>query len=80
MFLNALTPTYAIILLIYAGNQNDMTIGLLVWIMISIFTQFIFLVLSSTAIVVYYGSSIERSILVTFSLLYLVLIISLPFV
>ncbi|MHA2404995.1 MAG: DUF7347 domain-containing protein [Candidatus Kariarchaeaceae archaeon] len=80
VFLTALTPTYFIILLIYAGNQNDLTIGLLMWILITIFTQLTFLVLSSTAIVVYYGSSIERSVLIAFSLLYLFLFVSLPFV
>jgi hypothetical protein len=80
VFLTALTPTYVIILLIYTGNQNDLTIGLLMWILITIFTQLTFLVLSSTAIVVYYGLSIERSVLIAFTLLYLLLVFSLPFV
>ena len=77
VYLTSLTPSAIIVLVAYFMNMvGSITIQNEMWLIISLISQVFFLLLNSSALVLFYGARIEKSALITLGNMYLIVILS----
>ena len=77
VYLTSLTPSAIVVLVAYILNLvGSVTIQNEMWLIISLISQVFFLLLNSSALVLFYGARIEKSALITLGNMYLIVILS----